>query len=262
LATDEITFGADDFCGLSHVMSCAQLALALSRDLAGKNRQEIDDKSVSKTCFGKEVPELFNSVDPDDEFTHVDKTDPEIMDIDPNNRVRGRSGAKLKAAWGWVRSVVSFIYVKWAQSGQNDPDNFKNFCDPNGLTCDCHGLSQSALIYIMRLLYNARALEMHCRAMPSGTALEFDAAVEIVPPAARRSPAARRTVPPTPVSNPSKEAFFTFKSKNEASSLRVSLLDEVKRWKEYIADEEDTPLRVQAESKLKELKRKAMDIEI
>jgi hypothetical protein len=116
-ATDGITFGADDFCGLSHVMSCAQLALALSRDLAGKNRQEIDDKSVSKTCFGKEVPELFNSVDPDDEFTHVDKTDPEIMDIDPNNRVRGRSELSLRPLGvGFVPWFPSFM-----SSGRN-PD--------------------------------------------------------------------------------------------------------------------------------------------
>ena len=113
----------------------------------------------------------------------------------------------------------------------------------------------------MRLLYNARALEMHCRAMPHGTALEFDHATPVAP-AARRSLTARRTVPPTPVSNPSKEAFFAFKSKNEASSLRVSLLDEVKRWKEYIEEEEDSPLRLQAQEKLKQLKRKAMEIEI
>jgi hypothetical protein len=242
-------------------MSSAKLALALARDVAGKNRQEIDDKSVGKSCFDKEAPESFNSTHEDDDFTHVDKNDPEISDIEPNNRVRGRSGAKLKSVWGWIRSVISFIYIKWAQSGQNDPDNFKNFCDPNGLTCDCHGLSQSALIYIMRLLYNARALEMHCRAMPDGTALEFDHATPVAP-AARRSLTARRTVPPTPVSNPSKEAFFAFKSKNEASSLRVSLLDEVKRWKEYIEEEEDSPLRLQAQEKLKQLKRKAMEIEI
>ena len=83
---DAITFGADDFCGVSHVMSSPQLgelALALSRDLAWKNRQETDVKSVSKTCFGKEAPELFNSVEPDDDLTHVDKSDPETMDIDP-----------------------------------------------------------------------------------------------------------------------------------------------------------------------------------
>jgi hypothetical protein len=30
------------------------------------------------------------------------------------------------------------------------------------LTCECHGLSQSTLIYIMRLVYNSRSLEMHC----------------------------------------------------------------------------------------------------
>ena len=40
-ATDAITFGADDFCGLSHVMSSAQLALALSRDLARGRLKEL-----------------------------------------------------------------------------------------------------------------------------------------------------------------------------------------------------------------------------
>merc|ERR1712086_422498 len=54
--TDAIAFGADDFCGLAHVMSSAKLALALARDVAGKNRQEIDDKSVGKSCFDKEAP--------------------------------------------------------------------------------------------------------------------------------------------------------------------------------------------------------------
>jgi hypothetical protein len=261
---DGIAFGANDFCGLAHCMSSPALALAVARDLAGKNRSQLDDKSVPKTVFHKEIPELFNSTDLNDDFTHPAPADTEIADIDANNRLRGRSGAKLKSVWGWIRSVITFIFNKWAQSGQNDPDNFVNFCDPNGLTCECHGLSQSTLIYIMRLMYNSRSLEMHCRAMDPGTALEFDNSTEShAPPLARsRKNSPRPTVPPTPVSNPSKEAFFAFKSKNEASSLRVGLLNEVKIWAQYIEDEQDTPLRERAEDKMLQLKRKAMDIEI
>lgn len=57
-----------------------------------------------------------------------------------------RLGEELKKEYMGIRSAFTVAYDKWSVSGQNNPDNFEEFCEANSMTKELSACGKKCLI--------------------------------------------------------------------------------------------------------------------
>jgi hypothetical protein len=108
---------------LIHTICDPSLGQALARYAEGLTRAELDARLPNP--FQGEFLLLYNN--PEYRPAHPDATNTIIRGMDPN-QYASRDAETLKSKFSELRKDFTSVYDKWSLSGQNNPDNFWNFC--------------------------------------------------------------------------------------------------------------------------------------
>ena len=154
---------------LIHVVCDPSVGLALARLAHGMTRSELDARLANP--FLNEFHRLYN----DQSFkpAHPKPSEPLLRGIDPN-RFPQRDGGILKTKFADIRKHFTISYNMWNVSGQNQRDNFWNFCNGKKTSYYAFLVWDGPSIDIVLRTVNDGTNAFHSRANSSGIVLTED----------------------------------------------------------------------------------------
>lgn len=96
----KLAWDYNDDIALAHCVVHPSTALAMAHYNEGLEAEDLGNPDSKKCPFEEAIPRLWNSTDREDILTKVKCEDPDLQDMDPEQRHRGHLGSTMKDRWG------------------------------------------------------------------------------------------------------------------------------------------------------------------